>query len=80
MSLARTPLGSITHQIINVEYDGGGDPIYIGYAEPGTADADPYWLIQKLTWSAGNMTALRFANGNLDYGDAWTGRAGLSYS
>jgi hypothetical protein len=80
VSLGRTPLGARTHQIIEVEYDGNGDPVYIGYAAPGTATSDALWLIFELTWTGGNMTSLRVAEGRLEYGSVWDDRASLSYS
>jgi len=80
MSLSRTPAGQVTHQIVNVEYDGDDNPIFVGYAEPGTADDEDHWLIQQLTWVAGNMTTLRFAEGKADYAFTWDSRAGYSYA
>lgn len=80
MSLARTPFGASSSQIVNIEYDGDDNPIYVGYAAPGTADADELWLIWRYTWTAGNCVAIRVANGSLEYGSAWDARAGLSYS
>lgn len=80
MSLGQTPAGQLTHQIINVEYDGDDNPIFIGYAKPGTANSADQWLIQQLTWSGGNMVTLRFAGGSLDFGFVWNDRASYTYS
>lgn len=81
MSLSRRPAGQATHQIVLVDYDGGTNPIYIGYAEPGTATSDGLWLIQKLTWDVNNnVTSVLFADGRNEYGSVWDDRAALSYS
>ena len=42
--------------IQRVEYDTDGNPIYIGYAEPGTAESDTAWILFKYTYVSGNMT------------------------
>lgn len=80
MSLARTPLGEVSHQIFNIAYDGSDNPIYIGYAVPGTADNTQNWLIFRFTWVAGNCTQCRVSNGVLDYSAVWDDRAITAYS
>lgn len=80
MSLGRTPLGATTSQIANIDYDGSNNPIYVGYAVPGTANSANTWLIFRYTWVLGNCTAIRVANGTLEYGDVWDNRVILPYS
>lgn len=68
-------------QIMNVDYAGGANPVYVGYAAAGTADADAAWMITKYTYdSSGNVTAARFAGGAADYDQVWDDRASLSYA
>lgn len=62
------------------EYDGSNNPVYIGFAEPGSATSDPAWLIRKLTWSGSNVTAIQYANGSTVFNSIWDNRASLSYS
>lgn len=62
------------------EYNGSGNPIYIGRAVPGTAKNAPAWQIQKLTWSGSNVTDIQFANASLLFKAIWDDRASLSYS
>ncbi len=59
--------------------DAGGGVTYIGEAAPTSAHGDAAWRIQKLTETAGDMS-LRWADGNEDFDNVWTNRAGLSYS
>jgi len=72
------PLDSLFQ--MNVDYDGGSDPIYVGYAAPGTADATEGWLIVKYTYSSGNVTKARFANDQAEFAMAWSSRATYTYS
>lgn len=68
-------------QIMNVDYDGGSAPVYVGYAAPGTADSAAAWMIAKHTYdSSGNVTAVRFAGGAAEYDQVWDDRASLSYA
>jgi len=63
-----------------VEYS-GNNPLYIGRANPGTADGTAAWQIKKLTFDANNnITAMEFADGTNDYLKIWSDRAGYSYS
>jgi hypothetical protein len=68
-------------QIMNVDYDGGANPVYVGYAAPGSADDAAAWLIRKHTYdSANNVTAVRYAGGAAKYDQVWDDRASLSYA
>ena len=73
------PLDSLFQ--MNVDYSGGTDPIYVGYAAPGTADATEGWLIVKYTYDANdNVTKARFANDQAEFAMAWSSRATYTYS
>jgi len=64
----------------NIEYDGSGNAIYIGYAAPGSEDSDAAWLIQKNTYDASNqMTGSRFASGTVEFDKMWSGRLEYTY-
>ena len=63
------------------ENDSTGRPIYLGYAEPGTATTAAKWQIRKLTYdSAGAVTDIQFASGTNDFIHVWDNRATYSYS
>jgi len=59
----------------------GGNPVYIGYAAPGTATSDTEWQIRKVTVDGdGNVTDVQFADGTNEFDKEWDERAGYSYS
>lgn len=62
------------------DYDGSGNPIYIGKATAGSAKSTAVWQIKKLTWDGNNLTDIQWANGNTNYDNVWNNRASLSYS
>ena len=59
--------------------EAGGGVTYIGEAQVGTAEASPAWRIQKIIDTSGDVQIL-WADGNTAFDNAWTDRAGLSYS
>ncbi len=64
-----------------IEYDVNNNAIYIGRAEPGTANASALWQIFKMTYDASNnMTALNWANGNDNFVHSWDLKATYDYS
>ena len=66
--------------IMYVEYT-GNNPLYIGYAYPGTATSAIGWIIKKFTYDVNSnvLTAL-FASGTNEYDKEWDERASYSYS
>jgi len=59
-----------------LDYVGGTQPIYIGWATPGVADTDAKWKIRKLTYDANNnVTNIQYANGDVGFGQIWANRA-----
>jgi len=58
----------------------GGNPIYVGWAEPGTASSAVGWKIIKLTWSGSEVTDIQYPNGDNAFIYVWDSRAGYSYS
>lgn len=64
-----------------IDYDGSGNPIYIGYTLQGNGKASPFWQIRKLTYDgSNNLTDVQYASGSQAYEALWTARAGLAYS
>ena len=69
-----------------IEYNGSGDPLYIGRAIPGKAETEAVWQIRKITYDAnGNVTEINFAQdpnnnkGTNKYGFRWDQRASYTY-
>lgn len=56
-----------------LEYDVDDNVIYKGIAARGSATTDSGWLIFKYTWSSGNCTEIKTADG------AWDDRSSLVY-
>jgi len=63
-----------SNQIL-VDYDGGTNPIYVGYGGKGIATSDDDWFIQKITWVSNNPTVIKSANEVV-----WDDRASLGYT
>lgn len=57
----------------------GIDYIYLGLADPGTSESDPFWQIQ-VTAINGDDVATDFANGSIEFNQVWDDRTKLSYS
>lgn len=53
---------------------------YYGFAQPGTLETEPKWLIQKATVDGtGDILKIEFANGRASNVNIWTARVGLTY-
>lgn len=52
---------------------------YIGLANPGTLAGAATWQIKRIN-VVGSLTAIEFADGNLNFDNVWNNRAILSYS
>lgn len=63
-----------------IEFDGSGNPIYIGIAATGSATSSAKWQIRKLTWTASNPTSIQWAGGTRLFNNIWDNRAALAYS
>ena len=54
---------------------------YQGHASPGAAEGAASWRIKKMTLdTSGRLVKTEFADGNGNFDNVWTDRAGLSYS
>lgn len=87
MSIPLTALGQAGFQIVNIENDGSCNPLFVGWARPGSADSDAAWLIIQVGYDAGSCIAtIRFATfpGDLpetalSYEKVWDDRASYTY-
>lgn len=72
---------AVTQYSTQMDYDGSGNVIYFGIAEPGTAVGTAAWQIRRLDYSGGgNVLDVVYANGSRAFNQAWTGRLALAYS
>lgn len=54
--------------------------LYVGYAIPGTADADATWSIKRLT-TTGNIVDIKYSGGGSSaFNSIWNDRATTSYA
>lgn len=66
-----------------VDYAGRNDfqPVYEGWAEPGTATSAASWIIKKNTYNSdGSFSYVQWADGNINNDNVWDNRASLTYS
>jgi hypothetical protein len=69
------------HGNVLLDYVGGPNAIYVGWAAPGSDPAGAVWRIVKLTWDGNNNpTAIQWAGGDALYTHIWNNRVALSYS
>ena len=73
-------LSLLLHQAIQLDYAGrtDGQPVYVGWAEPGTATSAPKWRIAFLTYVANQVTQIQWAGGTIAYAFIWDNHAGPS--
>jgi len=65
---------------MRIEYQ-NGNPLYIGYAEPGAGEDEPKWQIRKIEYDDyGNPIAVKFAEGTIGFDKVWNDRASYTYS
>lgn len=63
-----------------IAYDGSNNPLYVGWAPPGTATSAALWRVKKLLYTGGLLTSVVWADGNDTFDNVWDNRAALSYS
>ena len=66
-------------QLIKQVDDVAGTTIYIGDAQPGTTTATAAWRVKRVVFTGDDSETL-FADGDVNFDNTWTGRAGFSYS
>ena len=65
---------------VRIEYQ-NNNPVYIGYAEPGTGEDEAKWQIRKLEYDDyGNLVAVKFAEGTIGFDKVWNNRTSYTYS
>ena len=68
------------HQAVQIDYVGGSNPIYVGWADPGSPTSEPEWRIAKLTYTGANLVSVTWAQGNILYRHVWDDRATYTYT
>jgi len=70
-----------TNYTLAFDYDGNGNQIYIGWAQPGTAQSATGWRIMRQTFNAsGNQITADWPSASTAFNFIWDNRAGYSYS
>ncbi len=59
--------------------EASGTVTYVGKAVTGSSSASAVWQVSKITVS-GTVTAVTYADGNLNFDNVWDNRASLTYS
>jgi len=62
-----------------VQYS-GFKAIYIGEAQPGTAETEAKWRIRKQTYSGNKVIKIDWAGGTNEFNKKWSERTTYSYS
>ncbi len=57
-----------------------GQPVYVGWADPGEATSAARWRITKAPGSGSAWTAVQDAGGAIRFDKVWDARASLDYS
>lgn len=69
------PLSTIT------DYNGGAQPVYVGYSLPGTATTAAGWMIQYIQYDGNsNQVSNKWSPLYASFGDIWDNRASLNFS
>lgn len=67
--------------IQNFDYDGNGNTIYVGNAQPGTATSATGWRVKQLNYNGSNqITSIRYPNGSPAYNFIWDSRTTYTFS
>ena len=53
---------------------------YVGTALPGSATSSAVWKIKLLTYSAGNLVSITWANGSSTYSNIWDNHTSYMFS
>lgn len=83
IALVITPIAANSQgaYIMRIQYDASQNPIYVGQANPGTAEGTAGWQIKKITYDANNNpTDVSYANGSEGFSFKWSLRTTYTYS
>lgn len=70
-----------TNLTLKFDYDGIGNQIYIGWAQPGTATSDASWRIMQQTFNGSSQpTDIKWPSASPAFSFAWDSRTTYVYS
>lgn len=70
-----------TNFTLAFDYDGSGNQIYIGWAQPGTAKSSATWRIMKQVFNGSNQTTdIQWPSASTAFSFIWDNRATYTYS
>ncbi len=71
-----------TNYTMAFDYDGTGNQIYVGWAQPGSSQSDATsWRIMQQTFNGSSqLTDIKWPNGSTGFNFQWTNRTSYSYS
>lgn len=73
-------LGSTNFSLL-FDYDGNGNQIYVGWAQPGTLSSSPTWRIMQENYNGSNQqTSVKWPNASTGFAFVWDNRTTYSYS
>lgn len=67
--------------IQRIDYEDKMQPVYMGFASPGTGTGSPDWHIRKNTFSGTTpemIVAVLFGSGNSNFDKTWDNRSGTN--
>ncbi len=70
--------GSTTLQV-RVDFAGGSNPVYIGWAEPGANYTHAKWRIVKIEWDGMKLLEMQFADQISTFTKTWNSRTSYDY-
>lgn len=74
-------ISGATNQTLKFDYDGSGNQIYIGWAQPGTVTSAIGWRIMKQTFNGSSQpTDIQWPSASTAFSFIWDSRTTYSYS
>jgi len=67
-----------TTSLLSSRIDEGATYMYLGYAQPGTAESAAEWRISRFTLA--NVSGMQWADGDTLFNNVWSDRVSLVYS
>jgi hypothetical protein len=75
------PVQEANHYKMAIDWDAGGNPTYVGKADPGRPTSQKGWQIKQITFDAdNNPTGVLWANGTSRFVHIWDNRVSYLYS
>lgn len=63
-----------------IDYQGGDNAIYLGWAKPGSGEAEAEWLIIKCNYDGNDLISKQYASGTKKYDKIWDNRDSYDYT